>query len=159
MLYATTATQKNNLRNVANSVLDDGGLLHQPIPAWIEQKETVEIDGDNETPDKNSNETDTHIKQETDLISPQITATTNGAMIESNTISSQTETKEERRAAKKAKQEAKEARRRERAEKREAKQSRKEVKEEEKKLKKEAKEAKKKLKKEAKKRKREEQRE
>ena len=119
-------------------MLDEGCSQQHPVPAWIEQKEAIVLDGDNETPNKYTSDSDMHVKQELDL-SPQATAVSITIIEPNIRNSAQNDSKEENRAAKKAK---KEARKRERAEKREAK-----------KLKKEAKESKK-LKKEAKKRKR-----
>eukprot|EP00535_Pseudo-nitzschia_heimii_P013590 CAMPEP_0197193320 /NCGR_PEP_ID=MMETSP1423-20130617/26933_1 /TAXON_ID=476441 /ORGANISM="Pseudo-nitzschia heimii, Strain UNC1101" /LENGTH=192 /DNA_ID=CAMNT_0042646489 /DNA_START=77 /DNA_END=655 /DNA_ORIENTATION=+ len=125
----------NNLRNVANSISNDGGLLDQPVPAWIDQKEAVVIDGDTETLDRNSIDSGTRTKQEDEQQSQQTTALTNRITNETIMTTARTETKEEKRTAKKAKKAAKESRKRERAEKREAKRVRKEAK----KLKKEAK--------------------
>lgn len=136
----------SNLRNVANTVLDEGCSQLDPVPAWIEQKEPIVVDdedNDNETPHKQetSDTDDVPTKEEeTDASSQQSTAASD-TIIEDIFDSAQKGTKEDKKEAKKAKKEAKEARKRERAEQREMKKERKEAK---------------KLKKEAKKRKRDE---
>ena len=108
-------------------MIDDGCSQREPVPAWIEQKEAIVIDGD----------TDVNV---TDEVDPSPKQEVDDTTRESNIESAQNETKTDERASKK---EAKEARKRERAEKREAKKARKEAREA------------KKIKKEAKKRKRE----
>jgi len=107
------------LRKVANSVLDDESPQRDSIPAWIEQKEAVVLDDDDENPSEYITEgTPVRTKQEPE---EQVRVATK---IEPP----QEEAKEAKSSAKKAKRDAKEARKRERAEKREAKKAKKEAK-------------------------------
>lgn len=127
----------NNLRSVANSVLDEGCSQLDPVPAWIEQKEAIVVDDDNETPHKQetSDTDDVHTKEEELDASSQQSTAASDTIIESNIDSAQKEKKDEKKEGKKAKKEAKEARKRDRAEQRGTKKDKKEAK----KLKKEAK--------------------
>mmetsp|Transcript_22843 Transcript_22843/g.48590 ORF Transcript_22843/g.48590 Transcript_22843/m.48590 type:complete len:194 (+) Transcript_22843:123-704(+) len=118
----------NNLRNVANSVLDEGSSRRDPFPAWIDQKEAIVMDGADQTPNGDTSDAVILTKKETDQ-SPHQAMDTGEGETESNVEWTRGETKEEKRAAKNAKKEAKDARKRERAAKREAKKAKKEKKE------------------------------
>ena len=128
-------------------MLDEDCPQRNPIPAWVDQKETIVLDGDDDDEKPNQYIDDTAIptKQESNP-SPQQAAIASDTIIESskkneNIDSVQKESKEAKREAKKAKKDGKEARKLEREAIREAKKVKKETK---------------KLQKEAKKRKREE---
>lgn len=140
----------NDLRKVANSVLDDDGAQRNPIPVWVEQKEAIVLDDDDDDEKSNKYLDDTaaiHTKNE--LISslqqqaavPSDTIELQSKNNENNSDSGDKESMEIKKDGKKAKKEAKEARKFVREAKREAKKAKKETK---------------KLQKEEKKRKREE---
>jgi len=124
----------NNIRNVANVVLDEGCSQRDPVPAWMEQREAVVLDDDNETSPEHTSDLNSHTKQDPD-VSPQHMTASTGVNINPDADSAQKQAKEGKRASKKSK---KEARKRGRAEKRTAKKVRKEAREA-KMLKKEAK--------------------
>jgi len=103
----------NNLRKVANSVLDEDSPQRDPIPAWIDQKEAIVLNDDEENPNEYiSSDIAIPTKQE-----PEQTAKSETKIEPNNTDLPHEEAKESKREAKKAKKEAKKARKRERAEK------------------------------------------
>ena len=131
--FLHTTKQQNNLRKVANSVLDEDCPQREPIPAWIEQKEAIVLDDAEKEPPSEYLGGDTALstKQE----QPESTTRTVTKIepctefkAHENTLTPKQEAKTAKKEAKEAKKEAKSARKRERAEKREAKKAKKEAK-------------------------------